>query len=451
MNIKRQYNLPNVRLELEGFNPNATDSGVGNTRPLMAIVTNVECHFNNGEHFLSGGREFLEGLVQGVSAYVQGVLSGIDHPNLAAEALVKLTGGPGADRHLLSTQTPEGQTVEVELNTLELFDLVDAIDQLCTDNRTLPDVTLNLTPVSRRYRVADVPQHQRAMPMVTGLGTLAIAAALLFLVPVPEVEEPQELRGDPTAQTNEEEEETPDLDDPSTVPTISAAELETLLTEAELITDPTEINFIQRYLFREISTAWGDRTAVTEDLAFRISATIDGSIVDYQAIENTPATADDRTPLPDLKFAPTQAAIANREAITDFKVVFTDNGVLQINPWQGYQGRPEFTNVIDDPDSVAELQAELQTTLEAGWDEETNTFGNDLIFRVAVTESGEIGDYEAQNNAGFQLEENTPLPELLNLQAAGIGRSLGTVVPSEPLAQFRVVFKSGGVVETTPF
>ncbi|MEA5418744.1 DUF4335 domain-containing protein [Spirulina sp. CCNP1310] len=450
MNIKRQYNLPNVRLELEGFNPNDTDLA-GNTRPLMAIVTNVECHFNNGEHFLSGGREFLDGLVLGVSAYVQGVLSGIDHPNTTGETLVKLTAGPGADRHLLSTQTPTGETVEVELNTLELFDLVDAIDQLCTDNRTLPDITLNLTPVSRRYRVADVPQHQRAMPVVTGLGTLAIAAALLFFVPVPEVEEPQELRGDPTAQTEEEEAETPDSDDPSDTPTLSAAELETLLTEAELITDPTEINFIQRYLFREISNAWQDRDQATEDLAFRISATIDGSIVAYQAIENTPESAEERTPLPDLQFAPTQAAIANREAITDFKVVFTRNGVLQINPWEGYQGRPEFTNVIDDPDSLTELQDQLQNTLEAAWDEESNTFGNDLIFRVAVTETGEIGDYEAQNNAGFQLEADTPLPELLNLEAAGIGRSLGTVIPSEPLAQFRVVFKSEGVVEIAPF
>lgn len=449
MNIKRQYNLPNVRLELEGFNPNDTDLA-GNTRPLMAIVTNVECHFNNGEHFLSGGREFLDGLVQGVSAYVQGVLSGIDHPNATGETLVKLTTGPGADRHLLSTQTPEGQTVEVELNTLELFDLVDAIDQLCMDNRTLPDVTLSLNPVSRRYRVADVPQHQRAMPMVTGLGTLAIAAALLFMVPVPQVEEPQELQGDPTAQT-EEEEETPDAEDPRDVPTLSAAELETLLTEAELITDPTEINFIQRYLFREISNAWQDRDQVTEDLAFRISATIDGSIVAYQAIENTPESAEERTPLPDLQFAPTQAAIANREAITDFKVVFTRNGVLQMNPWQGYQGRPEFTNIIDDPDSLAELQDQLQTTLEAAWDDESNTFGNALIFRVAVTETGEIGDYEAQNNAGFQLEGDTPLPELLNLEAAGIGRSLGTVIPSEPLAQFRVTFQSEGVVEITPF
>ncbi|TVQ57772.1 MAG: DUF4335 domain-containing protein [Spirulina sp. DLM2.Bin59] len=448
MNIKRQYNLPNVRLELEGFNPNATDSG-GNARPLMAIVTNVECHFNNGEHFLSGGRDFLEGLVQGVSAYVQGVLSGIDHPNSTGGALVKLVAGSGADRHLLSAQTPAGETVEVELNTLELFDLVDAIDQLCTDNRTLPDIDLNLNPVSRRYRVADVPQHQRAMPMVTGLGTLAIAAALLFLIPVPQVEEPQDLRGDPTVQ-REEDDESPDLDDPSAMATISAAELETLLTEAELITDPTEINFIQRYLFREISNAWEDRSGITQDLAFRISATIDGSIIAYRAIENTPETADDRTPLPDLKFAPTQMAIANREAITDFKVVFTRNGVLQMNPWQGYRGRPEFTNVIDDPDRLAALQDQLQTTLEAAWDEESNTFGNDLIFRVAVTETGEIGDYEAQNNAGFQLERSTPLPELLNLRAAGIGRSFGTVIPSEPLAQFRVLFKSGGIVEITP-
>ncbi|MDB9495801.1 DUF4335 domain-containing protein [Spirulina major CS-329] len=481
MSIKRQYNLPNVRLQLDGMNPSliTTDSAATGQRPLMSIVTNVECHFSNSEQFLSGGREFLDSLVRAVSQYGQEVLSGIPHPLAHEPAIVRLMKGDKPDRHLLVSETPDGQTVNIHLNTLELFDLVDVVDQFCSDTRTLPDLQLTLEPISRRHRLADVPAHERAMPLMSGVGSLAIAAVLLFFLPVPEVTIPEDRPAEATEQTDGEDLATDDppltpedeadeeaaneeadelaateAEDPPAQPTgdrISSRELEALLTDAEPIEDPTELDFIQRYLFREISGNWDDRDAVTEDLAFRVSATIDGSIVAYEAVDDTPASADELTPLPDLEFAPTQAAIEAREAIADYKVVFTRNGVLQINPWAGYQGRPGYGETIDDPDTLAQIQDDLIDTLRDVWDEDGETLGNDLIFRVGVTESGAIADYQPQNNAAFQLEGNTPLPDLLTPEAAGIDRERGSVIPSEPMGQFQVIFKEGGRVEVSPF
>jgi hypothetical protein len=485
MNIKRQYNLPNVRLQLDGMNPSllTTENDAAGQRPLMSLLTNVECHFSNSEQFLSGGREFLDSFVRAVSQYGQEVLSGVPHPLAHEPAIVRLTKGEAPDSHFLISENADGQPVKIHLNTLELFDLVDVVDQFCNDTRTLPDLQLTLEPISRRYRMADVPAHERAMPLISGVGSLAIAAVLLFFLPVPEVTIPEDRPVESTEQTDSDQDTGDDLatDDPPVDPEdeaedaaadeedadqvaaadeddaaatgdrISSGELEALLTAAEPIEDPTELDFIQRYLFREISRNWDDRDAVTEDLAFRVSATIDGSIVAYEAVDNTPASADDLTPLPDLEFAPTQAAIEAREAIAEYKVVFTRNGVLQINPWAGYQGQPGYGDVIDDPDTLADLQNELLDTLRDVWDEDGETLGNELIFRVGVTESGAIADYQAQNNAAFQLEGNTPLPDLLTPEAAGIDRERGSVIPSEPMGQFQVIFRDGGEVEVNPF
>lgn len=480
MTIKRQYSLPKCSLQLEGMS--SVEPGSVGSRPLLSVVLQAECYFKDLDLRLSGGRDFLESLATAVSRYSQEVLSGVSQP-IATEGNVegvRLWRGEQPGQHHLSWSPPEGEMVEVQLNTLQLADLVDAIDQFYADSRTLPELTLKLAPVSRRYRQADVPLAVRSQPVLTGVGVLAIAAALLFFIPVPEVKNPkvayeeniEETIAEDAAEDTTEEPETddPDMDDPDVdspdaedeadeddsnerdsgdaEDTISADELEDLLASGETITDATEVQFIQQHLYRELSDAWQNRDRLSEDLAYRITATIDGAIVVYEAIEGTSRSADEQTPLPDLKFLPTQAAIANREATVDFKVVFTEDQVLQINPWDGLQGSPTLGDQIRDRGTLRKLQDELRETLVKKWDEDVDTRGNDLIFRVSVAEDGAIADYQAQNNAAYTLEAETPLPKLLKPEA---GRQIGSVVPDEPLGQFQVVFKAGGVVEVGPF
>jgi hypothetical protein len=77
------------------------------------------------------------------------------------------------------------------LTTVQLFDLVEAVDQFIADRHTLPDFSLTLQPLSRRYRQPDEPFVQRAVPATLGAISLAIFAAALYVLPIPEVRKPE--------------------------------------------------------------------------------------------------------------------------------------------------------------------------------------------------------------------------------------------------------------------
>ncbi|MBP0019570.1 MAG: DUF4335 domain-containing protein [Cyanobacteria bacterium SBLK] len=448
MTIKRQYNLPNCRLVLEGVDDDSTGGKRPDRRPLLSILIHAECHVMGHEQILSGGKEFLESLVKAVSAYAQEFLSGIRHPlDLERDAKVRLLKGDKPDLHHLLWQQDnadsETKPLHFDLNTIQLFDLVEAVDQLFADSRTLPDLALHLTPVSRRHRKADVPLAKRATPIATGVGSLAIAAALLFMVPIPEVKEPEILSEENTSENvSSEDEQTPE----SSTPPISPEDLQVLLAEAPEITDPTEISFLQRHLRREIENAWDDRETVERDLTYNLVATLDGAIIDYEPVGDISEAETESTPLPGLRFLPTENDIAQREAIAKFEFVFTRNGTTTISPSAGRRGGGTLGERISDRATLERLQGEIREKLQESWTEET-TVNVELPFRIGVTETGEIADYEYLDGNAYLLQKDTPLPELLDLEAAGIGEESGTVVPQKPLAQFRVVFLPGGAIQ----
>ncbi len=194
MNIQRQYNLPNCTLVLEGLTNN-TPTDNRDPRPVLSILVNTECRFLGISQKLQGGSSLLENLVKTVSEYAQGYLSGIPHPvqSLAEEDKINLESVPGQHLHRL-TWYPSSQTdnpVEINLTTVQLFDLVEAIDQFVADGVTLPNLTLQLKPLSRRYRPPDEPLAQRAVPATLGIASLVVAAFALFFIPSPEVKEPE--------------------------------------------------------------------------------------------------------------------------------------------------------------------------------------------------------------------------------------------------------------------
>lgn len=196
MNIKRQYSLPNCTLILEGLSDNFTESDSQDNRSLLSILVNVECRFVGTSQTLQGGRTFLENLAKVASAYAQEYLSGIPHPQdtQGNEDLIRLEKIEGTDLHLLKWQpsTQMSQScVQLELNTVQLFDLVESLDQFFADCRTLPDFSLQLHPISRRYRPPDEPLRQRAVPAALGIGSVALMSLILFFFPIPEIREPE--------------------------------------------------------------------------------------------------------------------------------------------------------------------------------------------------------------------------------------------------------------------
>jgi len=193
MSLQRQYNLPNCRIVLEGLSNNNTET--------IDILMKAECHFTGIDQVLSGGQIFWQNLVQTVNNYAQECLSGLRHPLTfeTKEDLILLTKNPENLTHLLTWQPqPQEATaeinskVEIELNTVQLFDLIEAIDQFYADQTTLPEIKQNLQPLSRRFRRPDEPLAQRASSPVLGFVTVAIASFAFLLTPLPPEKKPVE-------------------------------------------------------------------------------------------------------------------------------------------------------------------------------------------------------------------------------------------------------------------
>jgi hypothetical protein len=202
MTIRRQYSLPNCTLILEGLSDNPADSS--SATGLMSILVNAECHFLNSSQLLSGGRVFLDSLVKSVSAYAQGFISGLNHPSSVSEGsgiiriekvsdgnLHRITLQPEANTEDKTDSSGDRQPITVNLTTVQFFDLVEAIDQLFADNRTLPDLVLELKPLGKRYRQAEEPFVQRATPAALGVAGLAAFAFAFFLIPPPTIRKPE--------------------------------------------------------------------------------------------------------------------------------------------------------------------------------------------------------------------------------------------------------------------
>ena len=78
-----------------------------------------------------------------------------------------------------------------EKDAMQFFDLVEAIDCFYGDRTTLPDVNQSIEVVSKRYRQPEQPLGQRVVPLFTGAISLAAAAGLFFMLPIPEARRPQ--------------------------------------------------------------------------------------------------------------------------------------------------------------------------------------------------------------------------------------------------------------------
>lgn len=210
MNTKRQYSLPNCNLILEGLedsDPQNVDILDG--QPPMSILINAECHLLKSNQKLSGGSIFLSNLSRTVSNYAQELLSGLPQSVKNSAEYPQITLAPLAERHLhrltFEPEPESGETrAEIDLTTIELFDLVDAIDRFYSDRSTLPNMTLELQSVSKRYRKPEQPLTERLTPVAIGFTSLAVAAGALFLIPPPEMAPPESAPVSPVIETEPE-------------------------------------------------------------------------------------------------------------------------------------------------------------------------------------------------------------------------------------------------------
>lgn len=215
MSTKRQYSLPNCNLILEGLEDESGENvGILDGRSPMSILINAECYLIKSNQKLSGGSVFLQNLSRAVSNYAQEFLSGLPHSsnNTTEYPQISLAKVDEQSLHRLIVE-PEPETgetkTEIDLTTVELFDLVDAIDQFYVDRTTLPDMTLELQPVSKRHRQPEQPLKERLTPVAIGFTSLAIAAGAFLVIPPPETRPPE---SNPVNETTEIEQTETDLE-----------------------------------------------------------------------------------------------------------------------------------------------------------------------------------------------------------------------------------------------
>jgi Domain of unknown function (DUF4335) len=380
MTIKRQYSLPNCKLILEGVGEEDSTGLAATARPPISVVVNAECHLIGIEKPLTGGREFLDSLVAAVSQYAQEYLSGLRHPmeSHGKPGLVqlhrinntahRLTVYPDAPTR--ESAVGSAEPLQLELNTGQLFDLVEAVDQLCADPQTLPDLTFHVAPISRRYIASQEPIAKRAVPAALGVSSLAIAAGLFFLIPVPQVRRPE-----PAANgVNPENVESSPVASASPGPTgasppdaIAAGSVSTPTAPVEAspdatvspspaasasapsspasepdpsavasttpITDPTQLTGLKQRLRSTLDEAWKTRPSFEQNLVYRVAVAENGDVLGFRYVNDDAVRYVNQTPLLDLRYTPT--ATASPEPVAEFRVVFTPNGIVEVSPWHG--------------------------------------------------------------------------------------------------------------------
>lgn len=116
---------------------------------------------------------------------------------------------------------------------------------------------------------------------------------------------------------------------------VSAGQLEAqavnVTNQTAEITDRTKLDELGLKLYDRINQGWQTRPTFTQNLVYRVSASLDGAIANFEPLNQPAKDYTQETPLPNLhKSFQTES---NSSAVpAKFTVVFAPNGVLEVNP-----------------------------------------------------------------------------------------------------------------------
>lgn len=209
MTIQRQFILPHCTLNLEGISNSVADAVLGSS---LDVLLRLECQFGNLKQPLTGGLDLLNSLIQATNQCTQAWMSGVPHRRLkklnqdqsAVHLLHKEEDGfeLTVPTSLLNESTQYAEDpLSVHLTTIQLFDLVEALDQLLADQQTLPNLSLAVRPLSRS-EAASGQALQKSASAVLGTVSVAIAATAFYFLPVPKASPPPKDLPSPTTPTD---------------------------------------------------------------------------------------------------------------------------------------------------------------------------------------------------------------------------------------------------------
>jgi len=400
MTIRRQYQLPNCSLVLDGL---SIDPAPGNEQ-VMSLLVNAECRISGLSRSLNGGYNFFAALVRAVSQYGQEVLSGYAHPQVAEDEplLVHINPGDGPYHHLVVQpeiadlgDAGDGRAIDIKLSSVQLFDLTEAVDQFFDDTQTLPELEQGLSPLARRFVRSEEPLSDRALPAVLGIGSLVAATMAIGLLAIPEIRDPaidtrRPEQSEEVAASGEGDTDDDELTDPpaategteaadetseaaiselveeaasesvgetvdevaTTAETVEGAATEAVEPVAETVTAAagatvgdiafdnsppgatqsfSEVEALNQQLKRTIVDS-REQPRFGEAISYRVRVDEDGNILGYQAENSQAESSIDETPLPGL----VKAASSEDATAVDYRIVFTERGVVEVSPWWGW-------------------------------------------------------------------------------------------------------------------
>ncbi|AFY70695.1 hypothetical protein Pse7367_2434 [Thalassoporum mexicanum PCC 7367] len=338
MTVQRIYNMPSCNLLVEGISLGDSDQ--------LSMLTNFKCTFNHTQDAIVGGKELLSALTKCASNYAQALQAGNLITTEAEAVRIEPENSYNHSLHIAAAidqpNQPQDQAgsakqdgmVEIKLNTVQFFDLVESLDRLCAEEQALQDLKapLDLTKVRGKVNF-----QEKLVPAIGGIASFAIVAFGFFLLPVPEpIPEPQLQQQTSSENTNnnnlEQTPPQPDAPEQSNTnqsendPTVAATP--TPLPEA---IEDADLDALAQSLREQIDDNWS--VAIEEDVTFTVAVNEAGEVVGYR-----PTDVPEGIPLPDLLVIETDpetgASPEQPQRSVSFEVTFYGNGDLDIEPVQ---------------------------------------------------------------------------------------------------------------------
>ncbi|MEL6940276.1 MAG: DUF4335 domain-containing protein [Cyanobacteria bacterium J06598_1] len=435
MTIRRQYQLPNCSLILDGLSIDPSP-GSENT---MSLLVNAECRISGLERSLNGGYNFFAALVRAVSQYGQEVLSGFAHPQVleGEPLLVHINPGDGPYHHLVVQpeiadlgEVGDSRAIDIKLSSVQLYDLTEAVDQFFADQQTLPELEPGLAPLARRFVRSDEPLSDRAIPVALGVGGLVAATMAFGMLPLPEMRDPALDAREPVESVEVAANDEPATAGTDAPPSGSEASSETAEDKAEDRAEETAA----------VPTEAPGETAAGETAAGEtVAEATDASENDAN---EAPVAANAVDSDSDAEDASSEQTF---DSFDDFKPEDTTEDSTEPSTVASAGTSAGATTFESEPPvqvnrfaDVRSLNGALKQTIVDNRDQPR--FGDAISYRVRVSEDGTVTGYEPVDSSAEGAISETPLPKLV-----------GSSTAESAAIDYRVVFTERGVVEVSPW
>jgi len=188
LKLSYRYDQTAARLKVEGLPDISADHGEG----VIGILSTWTLQFV-GSPELEGKREHLEAMLSTVLPYARYRLSGVARRCGDDTSPVSLAPADGGKHQLeLRSSQPGVEPLSITLDDAELADLVRCLDAMRLDPRVqIPWPLSTDRPLARRELAERVPLVKRLAPSVLGGSAFVVVAALVSLLPLPEIKTPK--------------------------------------------------------------------------------------------------------------------------------------------------------------------------------------------------------------------------------------------------------------------